>query len=163
MNYSSSFGDHPLTFSTKLLIATCSSRVRTWNYQEMNRSLLSRSLHLNRIYNLMYVNIITGSLIQKIATAHLLSARYFPEQGGSLPKELICSSLVTWKLFCFILLRVKNLIQKKILLRNKIGLMRLMSLQCAWLPFTNGLDFLLTAANHNNKVNVFLRSIQPWE
>lgn len=63
----------------------------------------------------MYVNIITGSLIQKIATAHLLSARYFPEQGGSARRAYL-QFLSLENPFVLFSSRVKNLIQKKILL-----------------------------------------------
>lgn len=90
----------------------------------MKRSLPSRSLHLSTIYNLMYVNIVTESHIQKnsYSPPTTLCQIIFLNKAGLCPNQLICSSIIHLKTLLFIFFKVRNLIQKKILVSIVIKL-----------------------------------------
>lgn len=90
----------------------------------MKRSLPSRSLHLSTVYNVMYVNIVTESHIQKNSySPPTLCQLIFLNQAGLCPNQLICTSIIHLKTFpLFSSNKIRNLIQKKILVSIVIKL-----------------------------------------
>lgn len=133
LNYSCTFSDHPFdhtnpahnsAFPQNVLSSYLQNTVlgkAPWTIKKwINRSLPSRSLHLSRVYNLMYVNNITHPKKNSYCSPTVCQIISWTRQVSALRSWFVLP-LFTWKSVYF-LHKVKNLIQKKILLSMRIKL-----------------------------------------